>query len=148
MYVFLKEFLGNAHMQDIFNDWRNHQNRFSDTSYYAIRQDGQALLMDMGDEQNEIIFEQMKNLEEDYPNYLYALTMGLGRTILMATCIFYEFLLSNQFPKDARYCHNVLVFAPEKTVLDSLAEIMRFDKRKVVPEEYVHILDSNVRFHQ
>ena len=43
----------------------------------------------MGDEQNEIIFKQMKKYKEEYPNYIYALTMGLGKTILMATCIFY-----------------------------------------------------------
>lgn len=32
--------------------------------------------------------------------------MGLGKTILMGTCIFYEFLLANKYPKDKRFCHN------------------------------------------
>ena len=147
MYVFIKEFLDNAHMYEIFDDWRNRRNDFSDFSYYTIRKGSQALLIDIGDEQNEAIFEQMKKYKEDYPNYIYALTMGLGKTILMATCIFYEFLLSKKYPKDKRFCQNALVFAPDKTVLDSLHEIMTFDKTKVVPPEYASVLDSNIKFH-
>lgn len=53
--------------------------------------------------------------------------MGLGKTILMGTCIFYEFLVANKFPKDPHFCHNALVFAPDKTVLQSLKEIQTFD---------------------
>ena len=89
----------------------------------------------------------MKNYKEVYPNYIYALTMGLGKTILMATCIFYEFLLANKYPRDKRFCHNALVFAPDKTVLQSLREIITFDKNKVVPPEYARVLDANIKFH-
>ena len=89
----------------------------------------------------------MKKYGESYPNYIYALTMGLGKTILMGTCIFYEFLLAKKYPKDKRFCHNALVFAPDKTVLQSLREIMIFDKTKVVPPEYARVLDSNIKFH-
>ena len=72
-----------------------------------------------------------------YSNYIFALTMGTGKTILMATCIFYEFILANKFPKDERYCHNALVFAPDKTVLQSLREIQTFDLSLVVPTSIV-----------
>src|SRR3546814_14048388 len=65
----------------------------------------------------------------------------------MATCIFYEFLLGNKFEKDARYCHNALVFAPDKTVLHSLKEIESFDLTGVVPPEYVNFLTTHLRFH-
>jgi hypothetical protein len=92
-------------------------------------------------------FLQIKKYAEIYPNYIYALTMGLGKTILMATCIFYEFLLSSKFPRDDRYCHNALVFAPDKTVLQSLKEIVTFDKSKVVPTEYIGVLDANIKVH-
>lgn len=113
MYVFVKEFMDNAHMYQMFDEWRKRENRFSDASYYTIHKGGQGTLLDMGDEQNEIVFKQMKKYKEDYPNYIYALTMGLGKTILMATCIFYEFLLAKKYPKDKRFCHNALVFAPD-----------------------------------
>lgn len=94
-----------------------------------------------------MLFKQMKKYRETYPNYIYALTMGLGKTILMATCIFYEFLLAKKYPKDKRFCHNALVFAPDKTVLQSLREIITFDKTKVVPLEYARVLDANIKFH-
>lgn len=120
MYVFIKEFMDNAHMYQMFDEWRKRENRFSDASYYTIHKGGQGTLLDIGDEQNEIVFKQMKKYKEDYPNYIYALTMGLGKTILMATCIFYEFLLAKKYPKDKRFCHNALVFAPDKTVLERI----------------------------
>lgn len=147
MYIFIKEFMGNAHMFEMFDDWRKREGKFSDRSYYTIHKGGQGTLIDLGDEQNEIIFKQMKKYKEKYPNYIYALTMGLGKTILMATCIFYEFLLAKKYPKDKKFCHNALVFAPDKTVLESLREIMTFDKTKVVPLEYARVLDSNIKFH-
>lgn len=147
MYVFIKEFMNNAHMYEMFDDWRKRRDKFADASYYSIHKNGQGTFIDIGDEQNEIIFKQMKKYKESYPNYIYALTMGLGKTILMGTCIFYEFLLANKYPKDKRFCHNALVFAPDKTVLESLREIMTFDKTKVVPPEYARVLDSNIKFH-
>lgn len=147
MYVFIKEFIDNAHMYEMFDKWRKHEDYFSDASYYTIHKSGQGTLLDFGDEQNEIIFKQMKKYKESYPNYIYALTMGLGKTILMGTCIFYEFLLAKKYPKDKRFCHNALVFAPDKTVLESLREIMTFDKTKVVPPEYASVLDANIKFH-
>ena len=147
MYVFIKEFMNNAHMYQMFDDWRKRKDKFSDASYYTIHKGGQGTLLDIGNEQNEMIFKQMKKYKEEYPNYIYALTMGLGKTILMGTCIFYEFLLANKYPKDKRFCHNALVFAPDKTVLESLREIMTFDKTKVVPPEYARVLDANIKFH-
>ena len=80
----------------------------------------------------------MRSNARAYSNYIFALTMGTGKTILMATCIFYEFILANKFPSDKKYCHNALVFAPDKTVLQSLREMESFDMGKVVPPEYVN----------
>ena len=153
MYVFIKEFLDNMQVSEMFDKWVKREGDFSDSSYYSIhkidRLHGQQLLLYAGnaEEQNAYLFEQMKTYQESYPNYIYALTMGLGKTILMATCIFYEFLLARQYPKESKYCHNALVFAPDKTVLQSLREIMTFDKTKVIPPEYANILDTNINFH-
>lgn len=142
MYVFIKEFMDNQQVYEMFDDWRNKRGRFSGKSYNQ-----QDWLSGITEKQTDIIFKQMKKYKESYPNYIYALTMGLGKTILMATCIFYEFLLAKKYPKDPRYCHNALVFAPDKTVLQSLREIMTFDKTKVLPPEYAQTLDANIKFH-
>ena len=148
MYVFVKEFMGNPQVYQMFDDWRNKRGNFSDASYYSLSKSGQITIFDAPTEKiTDTLFKQMKKYREAYPNYIYALTMGLGKTILMATCIFYEFLLAKKYPKDKRFCHNALVFAPDKTVLQSLREIMTFDKTKVVPPEYARVLDANIKFH-
>lgn len=146
MYVFIKEFMDNAQMYQIFDDWSKRNGIFANRYYYD--EQGQQTLFDVySPKQYHDYFLQIKKYAENYPNYIYALTMGLGKTILMATCIFYEFLLSSKFPRDDRYCHNALVFAPDKTVLQSLKEIVTFDKSKVVPPEYIGVLDANIKVH-
>lgn len=146
MYVFLKEFLDNRQVADIFNDWRKREGVFSERSYYTRHKSQGTLMDDFTEKQTDALFKKMQKFQENYPNYIYALTMGLGKTILMATCIFYEFLLANKYPKDKRFVHNALVFAPDKTVLESLREIVTFDKTKVVPPEYARVLDANIKF--
>ncbi len=146
MYVFIKEFMDNAQMYQIFDDWSK-RNGFFANRYYYDEQGQQTLFDAYSPKQYHDYFLQIKKYAENYPNYIYALTMGLGKTILMATCIFYEFLLSSKFSRDDRYCHNALVFAPDKTVLQSLKEIVTFDKSKVVPPEYIGVLDANIKVH-
>ena len=83
--------------------------------------------------------------KEVYPNLIYALTMGLGKTILWRH-IFYEVSLGKQISKDKRFCHNALVFAPDKTVLQSLREIITFDKTLVVPPGMPRSSGCNISF--
>jgi type III restriction enzyme len=147
MYVFIKEFMDNSQVYKIFDDWHNRHGHFDNQSYYSIDKNGNRSFFDLAADDYKNIFDYMRKTAATYPNYIYALTMGLGKTILMATCIFYEFLLMNKYPKDKKFCHNALVFAPDKTVLESLREIITFDKSKVVPHEYSNILDSNVKFY-
>lgn len=146
MYVFLKEFLDNQSIHNIFQDWYNRQNKFERRT--SIDENGQGILFDITNkEEYNKIFNSIKKFARTYSNYIFALTMGTGKTILMGTCIFYEFLLANKFPKDKRFCHNALVIAPDKTVLESLRELFTFDKSKVVPPEYVNFLDANIKIY-
>ncbi|WP_278682642.1 TnsA endonuclease N-terminal domain-containing protein [Paraclostridium bifermentans] len=153
IYVFLKEFLNNKQMHNIFEDWYSEKEEFETKhSYTTTDKNGQVCIQIglaklLAEREYKSLFEEIKKNATIYPNYIFALTMGTGKTILMATCIFYEFLLSNKFPKDKNYCHNALVFAPDKTVLHSLKEIQTFDKSLVVPPEYVSFLDAHIRFH-
>lgn len=149
MYIFVKEFFNNRDVASIFKDYMEHKGNFADESFYAhpISKNGQMTFLDIGAKQNEALFKEMRKVSEAYPNYIYALTMGLGKTVLMATCIFYEFLVANKHPKDKRFCHNALVFAPDKTVLESLREIVTLDKTLVVPPEYARVLDANIKVH-
>lgn len=138
MYIFLKEYLNNAKLHQIFKDWTKRSGGFKERRMLHIFEEA---------EEYQPVFEMLRKQSRAYPNYIFALTMGTGKTILMATCIFYEFILANKKPEDPLYCHNALVFAPDKTVLQSLREIEEFDKSKVIPKEYVNFLNTNLKFH-
>ncbi|KXX67411.1 DEAD/DEAH box helicase family protein [Flammeovirga sp. SJP92] len=144
IYIFLKEYLENEHIQHIFENWYNKEKKFE-----KRRENIDGTIFESEDEKAfKHIYNQMRKEDEDlYPSYLFALTMGLGKTTLMATCIFYEFLLANKFSKNSNYCHNVLVLAPDKTVLESLKEIQTLDKSLIVPPEYISWLETNLKFH-
>ncbi|SFM64234.1 TnsA endonuclease N-terminal domain-containing protein [Nitrosomonas communis] len=152
-YVFLKEYLGNAKVEETFKAWYERSGKFEGRKFGSfLGTQGQEMFEFGEKDQLELstykaLFERMRRNSRVYPNYIFALTMGTGKTILMATCIFYEFLLGNKFEKDTRYCHNALVFAPDKTVLQSLKEIESFDLTRVVPLEYVNFLTTHLRFH-
>ncbi len=152
MYIFLKEFLDNKPMHQIFKEWSERFGAFAERGVVATYDHlGQVAQLGMFEEPTKEIYDHMyvnlKNAARSYPNYIFALTMGTGKTILMATCIFYEFILANKFPKDPKYCHNALVFAPDTTVLQSLREIQTFEMARVVPPEYVSWLETNLHFH-
>lgn len=154
VYVFLKEACQNKKLWEIYDEWYKRTDIFADRSTVGVNRSGQLELFspqEINQEEDlalyKKVYEQIKSMGQDYPNYIFALTMGLGKTVLMATSIFYEFLLANKYPNDSLYCHNALVFAPDKTVLQSLREIQTFDKSKVIPPEYLSWLDANLKFH-
>ncbi|EPY9616067.1 DEAD/DEAH box helicase family protein [Enterobacter cloacae] len=152
-YIFLKEFLGNTKVEAIFKAWFERTGKFEGRKFGSFRGTAGQEMFSFGDSDElelasyQQLFEKMRKNSRAYPNYIFALTMGTGKTILMATCIYYEFLLGNKFGRDERYCHNALVFAPDKTVLQSLKEIESFDLTRVVPPEYVNFLTTHLRFH-
>jgi hypothetical protein len=151
IYVFLKEFGQNRHVHQLFLDWAKNEGLFEGFQTTGADRTGQGTLIGFleleGEEEYGKLFKRLSERARSYPNFIFALTMGLGKTILMATCIFYEFLLANKFGKDDRFCKNALVFAPDKTVLQSLKEIQTFDLEKVVPPEYANFLRTNLKFH-
>lgn len=149
IYIFLKEFLGNDSVEKVFRQWFEKKGRFAGRTEGGIMTGSPQLgIFDkITQDQYQAVFARMRKNARTYPNYIFALTMGTGKTILMATCIFYEFLLAKKFPKDKRFCHNALVFAPDKTVLQSLREIESFEMHKVVPPEHVAFLTAHIKFH-
>lgn len=147
MYIFLKEFCDNAPVHRLFRDWFEKQSLFERRAAVSSKRIQTSLFDTVTEQQYENLYKRMQRNSRKYSNYIFALTMGTGKTILMATCIFYEFLLANKYPFDPRFCHNALVFAPDKTVLHALREIVEFDKSLVVPKEYVNWLDAHLKFH-
>jgi superfamily II DNA or RNA helicase len=83
----------------------------------------------------------------NYPNAIFSLAMGIGKTALIAAMIFYDFVLAWKHPEDPRFAHNALVFCPDLTIIESLREIQALDRARLLPGEYVNFLDANLKFH-
>lgn len=154
-YVFLKEFCENKKLWQVFEEWYNKTGKFEGRASAGISKGGQLELFGVTEVNQEIskdafakVFAQIKAMQQEYPNYIFALTMGLGKTVLMATSIFYEFLLAKKYPKSPLYCHNAIIFVPDRTVRESvIQDVQNLDKQKVVPQEYLSWLDANLKFH-
>ncbi len=141
-YIYLKEIVGNKSSLAVFK---------------SLFDNGKDMLLGLGVPRDEA-FDLIGNKEKiealmadkfgisDYPNQVYALTMGAGKTILMAVMATYDFVLSFYHPDDKRFAKNALVFAPDTTIIESLKEIKTFDYTRVVPKEYQNIL-LNVKYH-
>ncbi len=72
-----------------------------------------------------------------YPNYLFSLPMGAGKTYLMACFIYLDLYFANLYKKDKRFAHNFIVLAPtasKTAILPSLQTIKDFNPEWMLPE--------------
>jgi len=73
----------------------------------------------------------------EYPNYLFSLPMGAGKTFLMACFIYLDLYFSKLLGNDPRFARNFVIFAPQATktaILPSLQTIKNFDPEWVLPK--------------
>ena len=86
MYVFIKEFMDNKQVSEMFDEWNKRTGDFSDSSFYTV-DSGQVTLYDTTADESKTLFKQMKKYSEDYPNYIFSLAMGERVIIVMgAVC--------------------------------------------------------------
>ena len=67
-----------------------------------------------------------------YPSYILALAMGSGKTVLIGAIFASEFAMAQEYP-DRRFVENALVFAPGKTIIESLRELAEMRYEAVLP---------------
>jgi len=73
-----------------------------------------------------------------YPNYLFSLPMGAGKTYLMACFMYIDLYFANLYKTDKRFAHNFIVLAPQASktaILPSLQTIKNFDPEWILPEK-------------
>jgi type III restriction enzyme len=75
-----------------------------------------------------------------YPSWILALAMGAGKTILIGAIAATEFAMAIEYPDPGddgvRFVENALVFAPGKTILESLRELARIPYERVLPPRF------------
>ena len=73
-----------------------------------------------------------ETLTLEYSSYILALAMGAGKTILIGAIVATEFAMALEYP-DGPFVQNALVFAPGKTIIESLRELAAVPYDKILP---------------
>ena len=99
--------------------------------------------------------ELVNVLDDKYPEYVYSLPMGAGKTYLMACFIYLDLYFALNEPTNEEFAHNFVVIAPsglKSSIIPSLKTMENFDPTFVLPEEsakkvknilHYEILDQN-----
>ena len=85
-----------------------------------------------------------ESLTLDYPNYILALAMGAGKTILIGTIIATEFAMALEYTNND-FMQNALVFAPGTTIIESLKEIADIPFEKIIPDRLYKGFMANLK---
>ena len=85
----------------------------------------------------------------DYPDYLFSLPMGAGKTYLMAAFIYLDLYFAQNEPDNPVFAHNFMVLAPsglKSSIVPSLKSIKSFDPSWVIPEPAASNLKRLIKF--
>ena len=85
----------------------------------------------------------------NYPDYLFSLPMGAGKTFLMAAFIYLDLYFAQNEPDNPVFAHNFMVLAPsglKSSIVPSLKNIMGFDPSWVIPEPAASNLKRLIKF--
>lgn len=79
-----------------------------------------------------------------YPSYVFALAMGAGKTTLIGAIAATEFALAAEYPESG-FVENALVFAPGKTILESLRELAAVPYDRILPPRLFKTFSASVK---
>lgn len=79
-----------------------------------------------------------------YPSYILALAMGAGKTILIGAIIATEFAMALEYP-EGPFIQNALVFAPGKTIIESLRELAEIPYDRILPPRFHKVFAATVK---
>ena len=85
----------------------------------------------------------------NYPDYVFSLPMGAGKTYLMAAFIYLDLYFAQQEPNNPAFAHNFMVMVPsglKTSVIPSLRTIQDFDPSWVIPEPAASQLKRELKF--
>ena len=84
-----------------------------------------------------------------YPDYLFSLPMGAGKTFVIAALIYLDLYFALREPENPLFAHNFLVLIPSgllSSIVPSLKTIERFDPSWVLPEPAAANIRRMLRF--
>ncbi len=85
----------------------------------------------------------------EYPDYIFSLPMGAGKTFLMAAFVYLDLHLSKTEPDNPAFAHNFMILAPsglKSSILPSIKTIQDFDPSWILPEPAASQLKKDIQF--
>lgn len=85
----------------------------------------------------------------NYPDYVFSLPMGAGKTFLMAAFIYIDLYFAQQEPDNKAFAHNFMILVPsglKTSVIPSLRTIQDFDPSWIIPEPAASHLKRELKF--
>ena len=85
----------------------------------------------------------------EYPDYLFSLPMGAGKTFLMAAFIYLDLYFAQNEPDNKAFAHNFILLVPsglKSSIIPSLKTIENFDPAWVLPEPAASNIRKMIKF--
>jgi len=79
-----------------------------------------------------------------YPSYIFALAMGAGKTVLIGAIFATEFAMALEYP-DGPFVQNALVFAPGKTIIESLRQLAETPYDRILPPRLYKPFSASIK---
>lgn len=126
--------------------------------WFASLNDGKG--KPLADDLRKAVMAEPQNIDFDgifnrifygvnYPDYVFSLPMGAGKTYLMAAFIYLDLYFAQQEPNNPAFAHNFMVMVPsglKTSVIPSLRTIQDFDPSWVIPEPAASQLKRELKF--
>lgn len=84
-----------------------------------------------------------------YPDYIFSLPMGTGKTYLMAAFIYLDLYFSLNEPDNPSFAHNFMILAPsglKSSIIPSIKNMQDFDPTWILPEPTASQIKNEIRF--
>ncbi len=95
----------------------------------------------------ETIKELFANV--DYPDYLFSIPMGAGKTYLMAALIYLNLYFAITEPDNTIFAHNFILFVPsglKSSIVPSLRDIQNFNPLWILPDPVASQLKNIIKY--
>lgn len=84
-----------------------------------------------------------------YPDYLFSIPMGAGKTFLMAALIYLNLYFALAEPDNELFAHNFILFVPsglKSSIIPSLRDIQNFNPLWILPDPVASQLKNMIQF--
>lgn len=84
-----------------------------------------------------------------YPDYLFSIPMGAGKTYLMAALIYLDLYFALSEPDNPVFAHNFIIFVPsglKSSIVPSLRDIQNFDPTWILPDPVASQLRNLIQY--